>query len=272
MGSRDLALGAGPGGIRASSAGGSTQVSEGQRKAGFRAFHSPDIPPAEIRRSRRSLDSLLGGASRIELIDALWSVLRRRVIERRAMGPSGGYRSCACCIIRLPWLTSCHGEMSSFPAAVSGSVSSREGEQQSEVPAPTLSSYSWDLLAEQVEMTPWSIAAREAGLWSLERLQAEFGPRWPPAWREPGGMPAEIASCFWALTGLCGTISLALAFERLKGAKGLPVLRKTIKRGTDQGRFASLRLQVRQGALARSAALTSRSSLCFPGVRRRPTC
>jgi hypothetical protein len=68
-------------------------------------------------------------------------------------------------------------------------------------------------------------------------------------------MPAEIASCFGALAGLVGTINLALAFGRLRGASGKEHLRKAIKRGTDQGRFASLRLQVQQAALARSIGL-----------------
>lgn len=131
--------------------------------------------------------------------------------------------------------------------------------------APTLDSYSWDFLAEQVGITPWSVAAREAGLWALERLRAEFGPRWPPAWREPGAMPPEIASCFWALAGLAGTIKLALAFERLDGADGLPTLRKAIKRGTDQGRFASMRLQVGQAALARTAGLDVVLEPLLPG-------
>jgi hypothetical protein len=78
-------------------------------------------------------------------------------------------------------------------------------------------------------------------------------------------MPAEIASCFWALAGLSGTICLALAFERLQGAEGLPSLRKSIKRGTDQGRFASLRLQVRMAALARSAGFDVALEPLIPG-------
>jgi len=135
--------------------------------------------------------------------------------------------------------------------------------------APTLSSYDWSFLAERVEGAPWSIAAREAGLWGLDRLRAEFGPRWPPGWREPGGMPAEIASCFWALAGLCGTISLALAFERLRGTEGLSTLRKSIKRGSDQGRFASLRLQVRHAALARSAGFDITLEPLIPGGETR---
>ncbi|HXS33275.1 MAG TPA: hypothetical protein VN758_05835 [Solirubrobacterales bacterium] len=68
-------------------------------------------------------------------------------------------------------------------------------------------------------------------------------------------MPAEIASCFGALAGLVGTINLALAFERLREADGKEHLRKAIKRGADQGRLASLRLQVQWAALARSIGI-----------------
>ncbi|HWA54979.1 MAG TPA: hypothetical protein VG816_12495 [Solirubrobacterales bacterium] len=68
-------------------------------------------------------------------------------------------------------------------------------------------------------------------------------------------MPAEIASCFGALAGLVGTINLALAFEQLREGDGKEHLRKSIKRGADQGRFASLRLQAQGAALARSIGL-----------------
>lgn len=139
--------------------------------------------------------------------------------------------------------------------------------EQGATSAPGLGSYDWDLLTEQVVASPWSPAARAAGAWALERLRAEFGPRWPPAWSQPGGMPAEVASCSWALAGLSGTIGLALAFERLGGAEGLPQLRKAIKRGTDQGRFASLRLQVRLAALARSAGHDVALEPLIPGGR-----
>lgn len=132
-------------------------------------------------------------------------------------------------------------------------------------PRASLPSLSWELLAEQVAATAWSTEAREAGLWALERLREEFGPRWPPAWDDPGSIPAEIGSCFWALAGLSGTIGLALAFERLRGAGGLEHLRKSIKRGTDQGRFASLRLQVRYAALARSIGLDVALEPLIPG-------
>lgn len=149
---------------------------------------------------------------------------------------------------------------------IDSSANARKPGAESGASAPTLGSYDWALLAEQVAATPWSIAAREAGVWALERLREEFGPRWPPAWKEPGGMPAEIASCFWALAGLSGTISLALAFERLRGADGLEHLRKSIKRGTDQGRFASLRLQVQQAALAKSIGLDVAIEPLIPGA------
>ncbi|MDX6610160.1 MAG: hypothetical protein QOF85_2085 [Solirubrobacterales bacterium] len=131
---------------------------------------------------------------------------------------------------------------------------------------PIPNPYDWDFLAEHVAEAPWSAAAREAGIWALERLREELGPRWPPAWKEPGGIPAEIASCFGALAGLVGTIDLALAFERLREADGKEHLRKSIKRGADQGRFASLRLQVQWAALAQSVGLDVVIEPLMPGA------
>jgi hypothetical protein len=64
MGLRDFALGAGSRSVRDSLARGSTEVSESQRKPGFRTFHSPrHSPDGEPVEARGSLDPLLGGVS-----------------------------------------------------------------------------------------------------------------------------------------------------------------------------------------------------------------
>jgi hypothetical protein len=128
---------------------------------------------------------------------------------------------------------------------------------------------SWAWLSEQLQGTSWSPAAREVGLWALGRLRAELGPRWPPAWRQPGGAPPQITSSYWALAGLSGTVQMALAFERLRGCEGIPAIRKAMIRGADPARLASPSLQLAQAALARSAGYQVRLEPLIEGAKTR---
>lgn len=127
----------------------------------------------------------------------------------------------------------------------------------------------WDWLIDHVQETGWSEAAGEAGTWALTRLRSELGPRWPPAWRKAGSAPPEIVNSFAVLSALAGTIRLALAFTRLADCDGLATVSKELKRGSDEGRFASPRLQLVQAALARTAGYQVRLEPLLKGGKSR---
>jgi hypothetical protein len=124
----------------------------------------------------------------------------------------------------------------------------------------------WKWLDDQMRQTSWSADAHDAGSWALSELSSNLGPRWPPSWRTVGSAPPEIINSFSKLSGLAGTIRLALAFTRMAGCDGLASVAKELKRGTDGGRFASPRLQLIQGALARSAGYEVRLEPLLKGT------
>jgi hypothetical protein len=125
----------------------------------------------------------------------------------------------------------------------------------------------WEWLRARLAEVRWSTQAREVGLWALSRLEREFGPGWPEAWRRPGAAPPEILACGWALAGLCGCLEMALAFERLEGVEGIAKLRRQIATGLGPARLASPRLQLTQASLARAAGYQVRLEAKLAGAR-----
>lgn len=87
----------------------------------------------------------------------------------------------------------------------------------------------WDWLRERMVACPWSPQARDGGIWAIDVLQAELGPKWPKAWRGKGAAPPEIASCWFLLSAYAYTLDLALAFAILRDRPGIASLRSVVK-------------------------------------------
>jgi hypothetical protein len=110
----------------------------------------------------------------------------------------------------------------------------------------------WDWLREKMLGCPWSPEARDAGVWALDLLRAELGPRWPKAWRGPGSAPPEVAQCWFLLSAFAYTLDLALGFAILRDRPGIAGLRSVVKQTSRDDALASPRLQLRLAALALS--------------------
>jgi hypothetical protein len=110
----------------------------------------------------------------------------------------------------------------------------------------------WDWLRERMLACPWSAQARDAGIWALDVLQAELGPRWPKAWHGPEAAPPEIVKCWFLLSAYAYTLDLALGFALLRDRPGIAGLRSVIKQTARDDALASPRLQLRLASLALS--------------------
>ena len=128
----------------------------------------------------------------------------------------------------------------------------------------------WDVLRARMATTPWSTPAREAGLWALDTLQKQLGPRWPRAWRSPGQPPPELAMCWCSLPGFSATLDLALGLHLLNDVSGIRAVRDTLRSTGQAQQLASPRLQVRMASLGLGAWVTIYSTARFgpvPGVK-----
>jgi hypothetical protein len=114
----------------------------------------------------------------------------------------------------------------------------------------------WDWLREKMLACPWSQEARDAGVWAIDVLQAELGPKWPKAWRGPGSAPPEVAQCWFLLSAYAYTLDLALGFALLRDQPGIASLRSVVKQTSRDDALASPRLQLRLASLALSEGYT----------------
>ena len=108
----------------------------------------------------------------------------------------------------------------------------------------------WDWIHDQMSNCPWSEPAREAGIWAIETLREQLGPRWPKAWAAPGTAPAGLVFAGSMLSGLASTLGLALALSELRSIDGIAPLRAAIRQTARADALASPRLQLRVAAVA----------------------
>jgi hypothetical protein len=113
----------------------------------------------------------------------------------------------------------------------------------------------WDWIYSQMSDCPWSGPARDAGLWAIDTLRKELGPRWPKAWAEPGAAPPELVFSGSMLSGLASTLGLALAFFELRSLDGIAPLRAAVRQTARADALASPRLQLRVASMAASLGL-----------------
>ncbi len=99
---------------------------------------------------------------------------------------------------------------------------------------------------------PWSAEARDAGIWAIDVLQAELGPKWPKAWRAPGAAPPELAKCWFLLSAYAYTLDLALGFALLRDQPGIGGVRSVLKQTSREDALASPRLQLRLASVGLS--------------------
>jgi len=114
----------------------------------------------------------------------------------------------------------------------------------------------WDVLRARMATTSWSTPAREAGLWALDTLQKQLGPRWPRAWKSPGQPPPELAMCWCSLPAFSATLDLALGLHLLNDVSGIRAVRDTLRSTGQAQQLASPRLQVRMASLGLAVGAT----------------
>jgi hypothetical protein len=124
----------------------------------------------------------------------------------------------------------------------------------------------WEYLRARMEVCPWSPAARAAGLWAIDALHADLGPRWPRAWQQANSAPPELAACSYSLAAFIGTLDLALALYRIRELPGARVLRDTIRGTARYDALMSPRLQMRMASVALAAATDVTIEPTMPGA------
>lgn len=113
----------------------------------------------------------------------------------------------------------------------------------------------WDYLRDRMEGCPWSTEALEAGLWAIETLRIELGPRWPRGWQQADGTPPELALSSSHLAAFIGTLELAVVLHKVHDLPGARALRDTIRSTRRYDALMSPRLQMRIATVALSAGL-----------------
>jgi len=113
----------------------------------------------------------------------------------------------------------------------------------------------WDVLHGRMDSCPWSPAARAAGLWAIEVLREELGPRWPRAWRAPENTPPELARSAHLLSAYVATLELALALRRIRAVPGARAIRDTIRSTARYDALMSPRLQMRVATVALAGSI-----------------
>ncbi len=122
----------------------------------------------------------------------------------------------------------------------------------------------WDWLRERMVACPWSPQARDAGVWAIDVLQAELGPKWPKAWRGNGAAPPEIAQCWCLLSAYAYTLDLALGFAILRDQPGIAGPRSVVRQTSRDDALASPRLQLRLASLALCEGYSVGLEPCLP--------
>jgi hypothetical protein len=107
----------------------------------------------------------------------------------------------------------------------------------------------WDWLREKMLACPWSREACRAGLWAIDVLQAELGPKWPRAWRKAESAPPELEKCWYLLAAYIYTLDLAVGFALLRNRPGIRSIKSAIKQTSRDDALASPRLQIRVACL-----------------------
>jgi hypothetical protein len=120
---------------------------------------------------------------------------------------------------------------------------------------PIEAAIDWDVLHERMDSCPWSPAARTAGLWAIDVLREELGPRWPRAWRAPENTPPELARSARLLAAYVGTVELALALRRIRAVPGARTIRDTIRSTARYDALMSPRLQMRIATVALAGSI-----------------
>jgi hypothetical protein len=125
----------------------------------------------------------------------------------------------------------------------------------------------WSVLRERIGDCPWSPAARTAGLWAIDVLQEELGPRWPRAWLGAANTPPELARSGHLLAAYIGTVELALALRRIRAVRGARAIRDTIRSTARYDAFMSPRLQMRIATVALAASIDVGIETTAPGAQ-----
>lgn len=113
----------------------------------------------------------------------------------------------------------------------------------------------WEFLRNRMEECPWSPQALAAGLWAMDVLEEEFGPRWPRAWRRSNSAPPELLAAGHSLAAYMGTLDLALALRRIRDISGARALRDAIEGTVRYDALMSPRLQMRIASVALGEAI-----------------
>jgi hypothetical protein len=112
----------------------------------------------------------------------------------------------------------------------------------------------WTLLRDWVDNESRPSGWRRAGIWALDVLERELGPRWPErTWINFGAVPGMLVMAGAYVFAYLEMLELALKLTLIRDADGYQRLVKNLKRNPVPAELAHLRVQLEVAGFARRA-------------------